>query len=206
MKVSVGLIGNSSEKNLEAYSAWLKKWLGTGQVEVWNHGWDHARWKDEVTGKEKSEFGGSGYEHQKLHLTRTQQASQGLIDKPFITFGSPFNAMDADTAKALNEIPELKLIFCYPGHKATQQLASKTLLPMHLRGEHDGTGKPNFAKFKEDYARKNLDGILLSALQFHPLGFSEEGFKNYADMLDFLKQEGWGFLLPEEVLKLPKAN
>jgi len=193
--VSAGVIAVSFEKQDEKYDAWLKKWEATGKVEFWNHGWDHRQWTD--GDKKKSEFGGSGYEHQKEHLTKAQAAAKEGLGKPFTAFGSGFNAMDSDTAKALNEIPELKLIFCYPGAKPTKEMKDKILLPMTLRGENDGTGKPNFEKFKAEYEQKKADpNLTLAALQFHPAGFSEQGFKDFASIVDFLKAEGWTFMLP----------
>lgn len=198
--VSAGVIASSAEKHGAPYAEWLKKWEATGKVEFWNHGWDHKQWEEE--GKKKSEFGGSGYDHQKDHLTKTQAAGKAALGKDFIAFGSPFNAMDADTAKALNEIPELKLIFCYPGAAPTKQMKDKVLLPMTLRGEGAGVGKPDFAKFKEEYEKKKADPKLnFAALQFHPLGFSEQGFTDFAAIVDFLKAEGWTFMLPSEYAK-----
>lgn len=200
VKVSIGLIGNSLEKNDPTYHQWLNQWLKTGQVEFWHHGWDHKTW--EIDGKKFHEFGGSGYDHQKNHLLKTQNAIKPIIGKPFITFGSPNNAMDEDTTRALNEMSELRLIFVYPTRPVIQHLKNKTLLPMMLRGEHDGTGKPNFDKFKQEYLSKKSSTpvFTLTALQFHPMGFSDEGFKHYTDILDFLLSEGWTFMLPEEYL------
>lgn len=203
--VSLGLIGNSLEAENSAYATWLKKWHATGKVEFWNHGWDHKRWTDEA-GKTLSEFGGSGYAHQKDHLSKTQAVSAPVFGKPFAAFGSPFNAMDPDTAKALNEIPELPLVFCYPDSKPGKQLQNKLLLPMHLRGEHDGTGKPNFAKFKEDYLKKDNPVLTFAAIQFHPAAFAEDGFNHYTDILDFLKTQGWTFVLPSQYLQMRSAE
>jgi len=198
--VSAGVIAVSFQKQDEKYDAWLKKWEATGKVEFWNHGWDHRQWQD--GDKKKSEFGGSGYDHQKANLVKAQEAAKAGLGKPFVAFGSGFNAMDSDTAKALNEIPELSLIFCYPGAKPAKELKGKTLLPMHLRGENDGTGKPNFAKFKDEYAKKKDDPALgVVAIQFHPAAFSEQGFTDYAEIVKFLKAEGWTFMLPAEYAK-----
>lgn len=112
--------------------------------------------------------------------------------------------MDADTARALNELPELELIFCYDGARVNGLLKGKTLLPMHLRGEHDGTGKPNFPKFKEDYLKKDGPTLDFAAVQFHPAGFTEEHFTHYIQIIEFLKAEGWMFLLPGQYLALKK--
>lgn len=201
---SLGIILNSLEKPDAAYEAWLKKTAETGNVEFWNHGWDHKQWDD--AGTKRSEFGNSGYEHQKTALEKSQAAALRVFGKPIVAFGSGYNAMDMDTSKALNEVPELQLIFTYPGTQPSRALKGKVLLPMSLRGEHDGTGKPNFAKFKEDYTKKNNDKLTFAAVQFHPMGFSEQGFADFAAIVDFLKAEGWTFLLPSEYAKkLPVA-
>lgn len=199
IKVSAGIITESFEKQGPDYAAWLKKWDASGMVEFWNHGWDHKRWTED--GKEKSEFGNSGYDHQIEHLKKAQAAYKNAMGKDFTIFGSPFNAMDEDTAKALNKIPELKLIYCNPGAPSTKAMTGKLFLPMSLRGEHDGTGKPNFEKFKDDYAKKDGPELTFAAIQFHPMGFSEEGFRDFAAILDFLKSKGWTFMLPSEYAK-----
>jgi hypothetical protein len=36
------------------------------------------------------------------------------------------------------------------------------------------------------------------------MGFSEKGFHDYAAILDFLKSEGWTFMLPSEYAATPK--
>jgi peptidoglycan/xylan/chitin deacetylase (PgdA/CDA1 family) len=192
---SLGIILNSLEKPDAKYEEWLKKQAESGKVEFWNHGWDHRQWEEE--GKKKSEFGNSGYDHQKQAIEKSQAASARVFGKPLTAFGSGFNAMDQDTAKVLNENADLKLIFCYAGAPPVKALKGKVLLPMDLRGENDGTGKPNFAKFKEEYAKKK-DTVTFAALQFHPNSFAEQGFSEYAQILDFLKAEGWTFMLPGE--------
>ncbi|WP_038159451.1 DUF2334 domain-containing protein [Verrucomicrobium sp. BvORR106] len=202
--VSLGIITESLATQDPKYVAWIKKWADSGKVEFWNHGWDHKSWTS-TDGKKLSEFGGSGLEHQKDHLLKAQAAFKTATGSPYTIFGSPFNAMDGDTARALNEIPELKMIYCYPGSVVNAQLKGKVLLPMSLRGEHDGTSKPNFPKFKEDYQKKDSAALTFAAIQFHPFGFSEEGFKHYTDILDFLKAEGWTFVLPTKYLEL-QAN
>ncbi|MEK7949102.1 DUF2334 domain-containing protein [Luteolibacter soli] len=198
--VSAGVIGNSFEKQDEKYDEWLKKWEATGKVEYWHHGWDHRRWDEE--GKHKSEFNGTGFAQQRDHLVKTQDAAKAALGKPFVAFGSPFNEVDADTAKALNEIPELKMFFCWPQAEPAKELKGKTLLLMTMPGENDGTGKPNFAKFKEVYQRRMADpSFAFCALQFHPGAFAEEGFGEFASIIEFLKAEGWTFMLPGEYAK-----
>ncbi|MGE9268315.1 MAG: DUF2334 domain-containing protein [Verrucomicrobiales bacterium] len=194
--VSLGVIAKFLGEPKESDVTWLRALEANEGVELWHHGWDHRRWKEGE--KEVSEFGGSGFDHQNDHMRKTQAAGDKVLEKGFVTFGSPFNAMDDDTAKVLNAMPELKFIFCYPGHPVLKKMEGKVFLPMTLRGENDGVGKPNFAKFKVDYEKRKGDGLDVAALQFHPLGFSEQGFEDYGKILDFLKEKGWRFVLPRD--------
>jgi hypothetical protein len=71
---------------------------------------------------------------------------------------------------------------------------------MSLRGESNGTGKPNFEKFKAEYLKqKNLS---FAAIQFHPNAFGDEHFTEYTKILDFLISEGWTFMLPTEYVAM----
>lgn len=201
---SLGVILQSLEKPNAAYEEWLKKTAATGKVEFWNHGWDHKQWKDGEL--PKYEFKDSGYEHQKEALAKSQAAALRVLGQPIMAFGAGFNAIDLDTAKVLNETPELRLIFLYSGTPPAKALTGKALIPMALAGENDGTGKPNFAKFKEVYAKRNNPQLTLTALQFHPLMFTEQGFTDFAAIIDFMKAEGWTFMLPGEYAKTLPPN
>lgn len=189
VKVSAGIICDSLSGGDKAYFDWLRALHSSGQVEFWNHGWDHKSWTDE-TGARISEFSGSGYEHQKKHFEDAQAIMKRVLGSAPIAFGTPYNALDDDTINVMNENAEMRLFFCYQA----KGLKDKVLVPMKLRGEPDGPGRPNFERFKEEYfTRKEVS---LSALQFHPNAFEEEHFKEYSKILDFMISEGWTFLLP----------
>ena len=195
-KVSAGIICDSLEGAAGTYSAWLKGHEESGWVEFWNHGWDHKRWETPEK-KKLSEFSGSGYAHQKKHYSDAQAIMKRVLGTSPIAFGTPFNAFDADTAKVLDEDPSMRLFFCNPGLKP---LNHQTLVPMMLRGEHDGTGKPNFAKFRDDY--RKMGNLSVSAIQFHPSGFTPDHLTEYSKILDFLISEGWTFMPPSEYVAL----
>ncbi|MFT5124984.1 MAG: peptidoglycan/xylan/chitin deacetylase (PgdA/CDA1 family) [Candidatus Omnitrophota bacterium] len=191
VKVSAGVICNSLAGNNQSYEDWLRELHDSGWVEFWNHGWDHKRWTTDEDVK-FSEFGGTGYAHQKKHFDDAQAIMKHVFGKAPIAFGSPYNACDADTLKVMNEDPDLRLFFCY----GRVGLKDKVLARMHLRGENDGTGEPNFKKFKAAYRQENERSF--SALQFHPNSFSDEHFVEYAKILDFLIARGWTFMQPAE--------
>lgn len=198
VKVSAGIICESLVGGNPDFVAWLKKHQATGDVEFWNHGWDHKRWKV-AGGKELQEFCGSGYAHQKKHFAQSQTWMKKVLGKESVAFGAPYNAIDRDTATVLTEDPATRLVFGY----ANQQVGNKLLATMVLRGEGGGTGKPDFQKFKADYAKQK--NLTFSAIQFHPAGFRDEHFEEYAKILDFMIEEGWTFVLPSEYIALQKT-
>lgn len=199
VKVSAGIIANTLEGEKSEYVGWLKKIQATGQVEFWNHGWDHRRWTTSERG-ELSEFGGSGYEHQKQHFGLARQIMSDLLGSVPIAFGTPYNAIDADTVKVIDEDADLRLFFCRREEGRTRKL----LAPIVLNVEGDGTGKPNFEKFKAGYAQER--GLAFSAIQFHPNSFTDAHVAEYGRILDFLIAEGWTFLLPSEYVALAQPS
>jgi len=70
---------------------------------------------------------------------------------------------------------------------------------MIFKGEHDGTGKPNFDKFKADYLSKKE--IQFSAIQFHPGYFTKNRLEEFIKIIEFLKLEGWKFILSKDYVK-----
>lgn len=194
IKVSAGIICESLQQDKNGYHAWLKGLQDSGAVEFWNHGWDHKRWNAK-DGRQLCEFKGSGYAHQKQHFVDAQSLMQKVFGAPPIAFGAPYNGMDADTVKVLNENADCRLCFCH----TLKGLHGKVLAPMTLRGESDGTGKPNFEKFKAEYQKRKVS---FAAIQFHPSGFGDAQFAEYGKIVDFLIKEGWTFMLPAEYVAL----
>lgn len=193
VKVSAGIICNSLEDPEEAYLAWLLNLQASGQVEFWNHGWDHLRWEDD-DGNRYSEFNGSGYAHQKKHFEDAQRMMTEVFGKPSRTFGTPFNSVDEDTKRVLRERRDLQLFFSKPEFEFPELI----LAPMLLRGEAGGAGKPDADAFIEAYPSVPP---AFTSIQFHPNSFQEEHFEEYSRILDFLLSLGWSFLLPSEYLK-----
>lgn len=195
VKVSAGIICDSLQNDQPDYFDWLRTLQATGLVEFWNHGWDHKRWVNDRN-EQIREFAGTGYAHQKKHFTDAQEIMKKILGAPPVAFGTPYNASDSDTARVMKEDPDMRLFFCYE----PQDLGDKTVARMNLRGESDGTGKPNFEKFKETYMQN--EGLTFTALQFHPNNFDEERLAEYGKIIDFLTAEGWIFMLPSEYVSL----
>lgn len=196
VKVSAGIICNSLQGDKGDYFEWLRKHHASGFVEFWNHGWDHKQWETD-DGKKLREFSGCGYDHQKKHFEDSQKFMKKALGVSPVAFGAPYNAIDDDTKKVMKESADMRLLFCYK----VKGLDDKVLAPMRLRGEGDGTGRPNFEKFKLDYAKKQK-GLTLTSIQFHPPYFKDQHFAEYIKILDFLKADGWSFVLPAEYVAM----
>jgi hypothetical protein len=199
VKVSAGIICNTLEGDTCDFIEWMHKLLASGWVEFWNHGWDHRRWMTEEK-MEISEFGGSGYEHQKMHYGDAKKIMTRVFGSAPIAFGTPYNAIDADTVTVINEDADLQLFYCYKN----EAIYDKVLVPIVFNVEGDGTGKPNFEKFVTGYARDKE--VALSAIQFHPNSFNDAHFSEYVRIIDFLVAEGWTFMLPSEFVAAVKQG
>lgn len=191
VKVSLGVICDSLADPSPEYVTWLRDLDQSSQVELWQHGWDHKHWTD-AAGNALREFRGSGFAHQHKHYHEAKAAMTRVLGRPPLAFGAPYNAMDDDTFKIINADADMRLVFAYNDRGLEEKIPAM----MTLRGEHDGTGKPNFEKFKADYAKKS--DLHFAAIQFHPQNFAEEHFEEYLKILDFLLTEGWQFMLPRE--------
>ena len=200
VKVSIGVIVNSLERDPKGdYARWLADLAKAGDIEFWHHGWDHSLTK--LNGASVWEFKNSGLPHQREHFQKALAVMKEKTGVDMTVFGSPNNAMDADTATALNAIPALTGVFCYADEAVcTPLLRGKVLMPMTLRGEADGTGKPVFEKFKEAYAKRPAD-LRFAAIQFHPPYFTDQALAEFGKIVDFLKAEGWVFVLPSEYMR-----
>jgi peptidoglycan/xylan/chitin deacetylase (PgdA/CDA1 family) len=107
LKINIGIITDSLEGDHPNYVKWIKEQRATGLIEFWDHGFDHREWTE--NGVKLQEFKGPSYEQQREHLTRSATLAREKLGFSFQTFGAPFNATDANTARALKEIPDYKV-------------------------------------------------------------------------------------------------
>lgn len=193
IKVSIGAIADSIAGNDEA-AKWMKAQETHGDVEFWDHGWDHKALTNK--GGTVTEFGGSGVAYQREHFAKAQAALKTAAGCDMTTFGTPYNAFDADTATVINETPAIRVFFT---HNVTQ--AKKLLNPrvtvIDVISESEGTGKPNADKFEAMWADKSASYDVVS-LQFHPPYFTDDRLAEYGKIIDFLKAQGCSIKLPSE--------
>ena len=195
VKVSIGVITKSIREN-SPVQEWMRAQEKNGDVEFWNHGWDHKRWS--TNDFSISEFQGSGLANQREHLIRSQAALKKLLGHDAIALGTPYNGFDSDTAQAMNESPALRLFFTYttnPKTEVARQRVDARIALLDIVNEAEGTGKPNAAKLAALLAKRPSGPI---SLQFHPPYFDAPHLEEYRKILADLKVHGYTTMLPSQ--------
>lgn len=190
LPISVGIICNSLDGDYPVYFETLKAWHAGGQVEFWNHGYDHKMWK--VDEKKVYEFSASGYEHQYQHFADSQRLGLEKLGLVFTTFGAPFNATDADTLKVFEAFPEITVWLF--GSKT--ETAVKTVLPRNRALNLEVRGTVEFDSFQAAFLANQVDSPL--TLQGHPMGWDDEEFASFIRIVELLKEHGATFVLPRD--------
>lgn len=192
VKGTIGLIGESLEKDNPEYFEWIENRKQEG-YEIWNHGFCHCRVKQ--NGTEVREFRGKEKEEQLSSIMRTQELAKEKLGITLHTFGAPYNSTDSTTIEVLEKNSDLKIWL----YKETQSQTNKFLLnripevnieyPVH---------QPDFEKFKAAYEKFKTEPILV--IQGHPRSWTEDEnrFENFKKIILYLKNENVTFTTPHE--------
>lgn len=195
IKVGLGAIAMSISGN-NSTARWMREQQAMGDVEFWNHGWDHTRWT--TNGVKVSEFEGTGLAYMKQHMADAQAVLYRILGKEAVAFGTPYNGFDADTASIMNATPALRLFFTRRVADA-RNLLDPRIAVIKIIGEADGTGKPSAAKFAADFPPGTPGPI---SIQLHPANssFDAERLEEYRKIVHYLRFNGYSILLPAEFL------
>lgn len=199
IKIGIGIIADSLEADNPDYFDWIKKQNAAGQIEFWNHGYDHKKWSE--AGKEYLEFSGTSFERQKEHLERANALAREKLGFAFETFGAPFNATDENTAKALAQSEDIK-IWLYGNAKnpvgklvLTRNAATNIEAPIF---------KPNALKFAQGYNKFPDQEIFV--IQGHPDQWDDAEFAQFVGIVDFLTRANAQFVTPADYRKMKVAQ
>ena len=201
IKVSIGIIAESIAGKTET-ADWLRAQEKHGDVEFWDHGWDHKQWK--LGDQTVSEFGGSGLEHQRDHFMRAQAELKTALGHDVAVFGTPYNAFDTNTATIINETPALRLFFAHGVTQVRRELGPRVTV-IDVISETGGTGKPDASGFEALWNKRAAAGQLDEpvSLQFHPPYFDAAHLAEYGKIIAFLKAQGCTIKLPAECMTQP---
>jgi len=191
VKVSIGVIVDSIAGNA-SIASWMQAQEAQGDVEFWDHGWDHLQWT--TNSQTVSEFQGSGVTHQRAHFAQAQAALNTALGHDVIAFGTGYNGFDADTATVINETSALRLFFTHSVASATSLVAPRVAI-LDIISESDGTAKPNAATLKATMESRAPGPV---SLQFHPPYFDAAALTEYGKIVNYLLTNGYSIKLPSE--------
>jgi peptidoglycan/xylan/chitin deacetylase (PgdA/CDA1 family) len=191
IKASLGLIGNSLQTKNALYYNFLKSISTSNNFEIFNHGYTHVLNALNDTGGVYDEFKNRSVDDQKKHLLETENLVKDYLGILIHTFGAPGNAIDDNTEKALNEIPEINV--WYYGLPDINKLVLKRSCEIEFPD-----GFPDYQKFINNY--DSTSNYL--ALQIHPNSWHDEQFSNFEKIIDFLLNKNVTFMNPYQYFEL----
>lgn len=195
IKANIGIIGSSLAEENPAYIQWIQGQNAAGRIEFWNHGYTHGKRKE--NGQDIPEFKDT-LEKQREAFVATQQLAVSKLGFPFRAFGSPFNAINADTATVLSEDKDMQVWMYGNPAFAKQNGFTGVVLDRKLNFEAK-VAVPDFAAFEKAYPSKDLGNVI--TLQAHPAGWDKAGFAEAQKIIDLLKTDGWQFKTISEYLR-----
>jgi len=192
--VSIGVIAQTIETGGQTYINWIKKQQKTGNVEFWNHGYNHTR--KTQNGKQISEFKNITCQEQIRNLEKSQNLAKNRLGFEFVTFGAPYNQTDSNTIKALNKFTEIQYWF-YPPEYAknkTQKLCFSRISVLNI--EYPVHHPAFYHLWNNLYFYRNEKYIVL---QGHPQSWDDVGFSEFKRMVAYLKRQGYTFKNPQQI-------
>ncbi len=186
LKGSFGIIGHSLESDNSSYFDWIKSLNNRGAIEFWNHGYRNRKAADKF-----GEFEQGTVIEQQAALEKTQRLAKQKLGIELRAFGPHWTGTVAETTKALEAIPELKILFAVPSADPKKFVLERVMTL------ENPTFVTNAAKFKEIYQRSAATKRYLS-LQGHPNQWDDQRWAGFVEIIDFLKSKGCVFMTPSE--------
>lgn len=185
VKVGLGIICESLEKDNPAYFNWIKATQKKGIVEFWCHGYASA----------KDFYTTHTLEVQIVSLNLCEILSKKKLGFPLTAFGPHYSGITADTEKAVQAVPELKLWLYGPKNS---QFYKRLSIP-RVCGLEYKVAMVDFNKFKEAYEKWGTKEKVL-VLQGHGNYWSPQSFDEFTKIVDYLKSRHAVFMTPTEYL------
>lgn len=191
LQLSIGVVANTIEYGGDKYKQWFKKNSKSELLEFWNHGYIHKRWVENDT--KVSEFRGTSLQKQVEHLKKAQQLMELVTGKKPVTFGAPYNHVDANTMKALEQFPELK-VWLY-ADKEKYPASSKLILERipALNIEYPVHRPMFYHVWNNLFFYRNNEFVVM---QGHPMSWDNANFQQYKQILAYMQRAGFHITTP----------
>ncbi|MBQ4528832.1 MAG: DUF2334 domain-containing protein [Clostridia bacterium] len=192
--LSIGMVCNSIDEENDAYIQAVKDMVNTGNVEIWCHGYDHSY--HEGTGA-TAEFYQQTPEYQAEILEKcydhVYEKTDGVLKLSCL--GTPSGAMDEDTFRALEIVPEFVVNFGsasvpYDGDGFMNLTNSLWMEP--------STGKLNTLDTLKGFYDNRTVGKEYMIFGCHAGYFSDEDIQTLKDFAEYLKTKDLAFMTPTE--------
>ncbi len=192
--LSIGMVCNSIDEDNEPYIEAVKDMVKTGFVEIWCHGYDHKY--HEGTGV-TSEFYQQTPEYQAAVLEKcydcVYEKTDGVVKLSCL--GTPSGAMDEDTFKALEMVPEYRVNFGnvsvpYSGNGFVNLTNSLWMEP--------STGKLNPLDTLKGFYDNRTVGKEYMIYGCHAGYFDADNVAIFKDFVEYLKTKDIAFMTPTQ--------
>lgn len=181
--VIAGKLDDSSTNFLRSYLK-IKSNDKTNLFEIWHHGLYHEKFPDFT------------YEEQKARFEKGDSIVNARLGIQMHTFGAPFNASDSVTAKIISENPNYRVLLFV----SASIPAGSNLMKLNYRvNMENGTGKPEYDYFVENYNKALSESMPVMVLQGHPNMYTTpEKMEQFKKIIYFLMEQNVRFVTPYE--------
>ncbi len=179
---------------------WVKAQHAAGDVEFWQHGWDHLPALDEDPSGNTSEFQ-ARVARQQRHWNWAQAAGKAVLGFDFRSFGAPGNKVNADTIILMNATPEINARY----YGDDQSLISTAFNIERFGGSIESGSGGNFAPDWDVYqaAQAAHGDKAYLCFQMHPELWQnpEENLAVFQQILDDLVAKKVTFMTAQQFVK-----
>lgn len=193
---SLGIIGESFERDDFSYFEWIKRRNENGIIEFWNHGYKRF-FNKEPSKKVLGEFNGTTAENQAASILKTQYLVKQKVGIILHGFGPHDSAVDINTYDQIDLNPEINYVWFYT--PLDSNLHNQFVIKRDVELESP-IFHPNFEVFMKTYSNRNQK-LNYIAMQGHPNEWDEQGFNAFVRTIYWLKAQNATFCRPSEFLK-----